>query len=818
MIIIDREDEVGGHHDLRTGMSVLGDSTKLIVATASVNTALMTRCARPIRLADRPWRFILVGCWTMPTYATHTAAAKRQRLAQRRKALGLTQEALAELLAVERSTVARWERGQSEPLPWMRPKLARALKVSADRLETLLAAIGPAAALTAPRQLPHAVADFTGRTTELRALTQILDHVGDDTPGTVVISAIGGMAGVGKTTLALHWAHQAASRFPDGQLYVNLRGFDPSGTAATPGEAIRGFLDALAVPSERIPASLEGQVGLYRSLLAQRQVLLVLDNARDEQQVRPLLPASSGTLVLVTSRNKLAGLAAADGARLLSLDVLSHDEARQLLSARIGQARAAAEPEAVAEITRLCACLPLALAVAAGRAAARPSLPLGTIAAELRDMPNRLDALDISDPACSVQAVFSWSYQQLSPDTAQMFRLLGLLPGPDISVPAAASLAALPLDLAGRHFGELASAHLITEHLPGRYAFHDLLRAYAASQARATGDDRARHEAIARALDHYLHTADAAALLIRPARIPITIPPRRPGVTPETLADYQQALNWFEAEHHVLRSAAFLAEQTGFSVHGWQLPWSMRDYLDMKGHWEEEAALHRTALAAAMRLGDKPAEADIRRMLAYGYARLGNYDQAGPLLAECLALCRHLGDRSREAKAAQTLSWVAEQQDHYADALNHAEHALALFQVTDYLAGQAAALNSIGWYHTQLGSYTRARAACQRALDIYRELGTPEGEAAAWDSLGYVEHHLGRFAAAKGCYQHGLAIVRELGDRVSESEVLIHLGDTHHAAGEAQAQNAWRQALEILDDLHHPKADQVRVKLASTDG
>lgn len=305
--------------------------------------------------------------------ATPTAAARREALAQRRKAVGLTQEALAEILAVERSTVARWERGHSEPLPWMRPKLARALKISADRLEALLAAVGLVGPEAVPRQLPPAVADFTGRAAELRALTQILDQVGDDTPGTVAISAIGGTAGVGKTALALRWAHQAAHRFPDGHLYVNLRGFDLSGTAATPGEAILGFLDAFGVPPERIPANLEGQVGLYRSLLAQRRMLIVLDNAHDEYQVRPLLPASSGTLVLITSRNRLAGLAATDAARLLSLDVLSHDEARQLLSARIGQARTAAEPEAINQIAQLCACLPLALAVAAARAAARPA-------------------------------------------------------------------------------------------------------------------------------------------------------------------------------------------------------------------------------------------------------------------------------------------------------------------------------------------------------------------------------------------------------------------------------------------------------------
>jgi transcriptional regulator with XRE-family HTH domain/tetratricopeptide (TPR) repeat protein len=755
----------------------------------------------------------------MPDGAVTNRAAKRGRLAQRRKAVGLTQEQLAEQLGVERTTVARWEHGQSEPLPWIRPKLARVLRVSADRLEILLAGGDHGGSEPGvPRQLPSAVADFTGRAAELQELTKILDQASDGTPGTVVISAIGGTAGVGKTALALHWAQQAASRFPDGQLYVNLRGFSPSATAATPGEAIRGFLEALAVPPECVPASQEGQAGLYRSLLAQRQMLIVLDNARDEQQVRPLLPASSGVLVLVTSRNQLAGLAAADGARLLSLDVLTHDEACRLLLARIGQARAAAEPVAVSEIARLCACLPLALAVAAARVVARPRLLLATMAAELRDSSNRLEALDISDPISSVRDVFSWSYQQLSPGAARMFRLLGLHPGPDISVPAAASLAAIPPGRAGLHLGELARAHLITEHLAGRYAFHDLLRAYGASQAHAAEDDQARHEAIARAFDHYLHTAYTAALLIRPTRGPITIPPPRPGVTPETLADHQQALGWFEAEHYVLRSAAFLAEETGFNVHAWQLPWSMTDYLDRKGQWEEQAALHHAALAAVMRLGDKSGEAAARRMLAYSCARLANYDEAGTHLTECLALCRDLGDRGGQALVYQTLSWLAEQQDRYAEALGHAEHALALFRATSNPVGQATASNSVGWYHALLGSHTQARASCQEALAIYHELGALSGEAAAWDSLGYVEHHLGRRSAAEACYQHALSIVRELGDRFSESEVLTHLGDTHHAADEVrQARDAWQQALVILDDLHHPKAGQVRAKLAGID-
>ena len=289
-----------------------------------------------------------------------------------------------------------------------------------------------------PRQLPVGVRYFTGRSAELDFLASLLEAPGPGGGGTVVISAIGGMAGAGKTALALQWAHEIAGRFGDGQLHVNLRGFAPAGVPATPGEVVRGFLDALGVPAERIPFTLDAQAALYRSLLADREMLIFLDNARDEQQVRPLLPASPASLVIVTSRNQLAGLAISDGARLLSLDMLPHEEAVQLLTARIGDDRAAAEPGAIGEIAALCARLPLALAVTAARAAARPGFPLARLAAELRDGAGRLDVLDAGDPAVSVRAVFSWSYRLLHPEAARMFRLLGLHPGPDTSARAAA--------------------------------------------------------------------------------------------------------------------------------------------------------------------------------------------------------------------------------------------------------------------------------------------------------------------------------------------------------------------------------------------
>jgi DNA-binding SARP family transcriptional activator len=668
-----------------------------------------------------------------------------------------------------------------------------------------------------PRQLPAAVGGFTGRAAELAALTGLLDQADAQASGTVVISAVGGTAGVGKTALAVHWAHQVAGRFGDGQLYVNLHGFDPSGTPAAPEAAIRGFLDALGVPPERIPPGPEAQAGLYRSLLADKRMLIVADNARDEQQVRPLLPASPASLVLVTSRNQLGGLAAANGAGLISLDVLSHGEAVQLLAARLGAARAVAEPAAAGRIARLCAHLPLALAVAAARAAARPGFALAALADELADAVGRLDALDAGDPGSSVRAVFSWSYQQLSGEAARMFRLLGLHPGPDITVPAAASLAAIAPADARRLLRELARAHLIAEHVPGRYAFHDLLRAYAAEKAHHADSQADREAATGRVLDHYLHTAARAALLLNPAKDPVVLAPPRPGAATGQPADLREALTWFEAEHQVLLAALTLATGSGFDSHAWQLPWAMADFLQARGHWQENAATQRTALAAATRLGDTAAQALSGRLLANACTELGDHDQALGHYAGSLTLYQRLGNRHGQAKVQQRLGHLAERQGRYADALGHAEQALRLCQAIGDQAAEAGALNDVGWCHGLLGDYQQARAICRQALTLSAQAGHRWLEGAAWDSLGYAEHHLGNLAEAAACYQRALSLSRESGDRLGEAAALTHLGDTRHAAGElAQARQAWQQALAILEDLQHPDAGQVRAKLAST--
>jgi tetratricopeptide (TPR) repeat protein len=668
-----------------------------------------------------------------------------------------------------------------------------------------------------PRQLPHAVGNFVGRRAELESLTRLPEQ-NRGVDGAVAISTISGTAGVGKTALAVYWAHQAASRFPHGQLYVNLRGFDLSSTPARPAEAIRGFLDALGVPADRIPRDLDAQAGLYRSMLAGQQVLIVLDNARDEQQVRPLLPASPGCLVIVTSRNQLPGLAASDGARLLSLDVLTDAEARHMLAVRIGEERAVAEPAAVAEIAGLCAYLPLALAIAAARAAARPRFTLTALADELRDVRSRLDALATTDLASNVRAVFSWSGQQLSPAAARMFRLLGAHPGPDISAPAAASLAGVSLRRARQALSELTMANLVAEHAPGRYAFHDLLRAYAAEQVRAAAGDPGHRAAIHRVLDYYLYIAAAANRLLNPARDPIDIASTQPGARPQEFGDPAQARSWFEAEHAVLLAVIALAAEHRFDIHAWQLAWTLTDFFDWQGHWRDWVAAQRTAVAAAQRLGDRAAQARAYRSLGDACSRLGWFDEAHNDLAQALGLFHEVGDHIGEARAHQALSWLLDRQGRPEQALAHDQVALRLYEDTGHRKGQATALNAIGWLQAQLGDHRRALDYCGKALNLHRELGNRLGEAAAWDSLGYARHHIGQHSKAISCFRQALDLFRDLGDRYHQAEILTHIGDTHRAARDLRsAHDTWQQALAILHDLDHPDASQVRDRLRDLD-
>jgi tetratricopeptide (TPR) repeat protein len=395
-----------------------------------------------------------------------------------------------------------------------------------------------------------------------------------------------------------------------------------------------------------------------------------------------------------------------------------------------------------------------------------------------------------------------------------MFRLLGLHPGPDITAPAAASVAGVCLGEARSLLRELTGCHLLTEHSPGRYACHDLLRVYAAEQAQTSDSEPDREAATSRMLDHYLHTAHAAAFSLRPSRETISLAAPRRDVTPEQLGGHQQAVAWFGAERHVLLAAAALAARGGFDVYAWQIPWAIADYLSWHGCWHEQAAIQRSAVAAATRLGDAAGQAESRRLLANSCVSLGEYDQARTHLVACLQLYQQIGDRAGQARTHQSLSMTNERQGHLDTALHHAGQALSLFRAIGHQAGQARSLNNIGYCHVELGNYQQARSCCQQALSLWRKTGYRNDEATTLDSLGYAEHHLGHHAQAASCYTRALAIFRKLGDRYYQANTLTHLGDTHQTAGlPQQAREAWQQALDILDDLHHPDADQVRARL-----
>ncbi|WP_370949573.1 BTAD domain-containing putative transcriptional regulator [Amycolatopsis sp. cg5] len=651
--------------------------------------------------------------------------------------------------------------------------------------------------LPVPRQLPAAPSQFTGRARELRLL--------DD--GTAPITVIGGTGGMGKTWLALHWAHRNLDRFPDGQLYVNLSGFAPSGEPLAPETAVRGFLDALGVPPTSVPADSAAQAGLYRSLVAGKRMLIVLDNARDTDQVTPLLPGTSDCTVLVTSRRQLGGLVTAHGAKPLPLKVLSEPEARELLELRLHTNESAA----LAELLRQCAGLPLALGIIAARAAANPDFPLSALAEELRDETAKMAAFDAGEATVNLRAVFSWSSQHLEAPDARMFRLLSLHPGPDFSAAAAASLAGVRLDEARASLGTLTGAHLLTQPAPGRFALHDLLRAYSAS---LPDDDR--DDAALRLLDHYLHTAQLADQLLFPHRDRLTPPTPSPGMTLERLADDHKAWDWFRAERPALLTLTEQAANTGFGGHAWRIHWNLVTFLQRSGLWHDLAANARTALAAATRTGDSEGQAQCHISIAYSSVRLTEFDDAHAHLGHALEL--RAGDRIAQADIHLQLDWACGQQGRNEEALTHALEALRLYQAEQHESGQALALNDVGWYHANLGTYTEALTYCDEALRLHRKLGNRVGEAATSDSVGYAHHHLGHHEQAVSAYLHAISLYHELGDRYGVATALTHLADTHSAAGEpALARDCVSAALDIFESLRHPRADETRTKLRGLD-
>ncbi|MFB6720801.1 BTAD domain-containing putative transcriptional regulator [Kribbella sp. NPDC056345] len=660
-----------------------------------------------------------------------------------------------------------------------------------------------------PRQLPPVARGFTGRELELRMLDDLAESAKSTT--TVIISAIAGTAGIGKTTTAAYWAHRVADQFPDGQLFVNLRGFDPGAEPLPAVDALRGFLEALGTAPEAIPQEHDAQSAMFRSLLADRKMLVLLDNARDVDQVRPLLPGAPGCLAIVTSRNRLTGLVAEHGARPIQLDLLSVPEAGQLLRERLGAERVTAEPTAAAELVEHCARLPLALAIVAGRLAVDSRLSLAAVAADLADKRRRLDGLETYDQRTTLRAVFLSSYGALTPPAQRMFRLLGLHSGPDISIAAAASLGGITRPDATRLIGELCHASMLVECASGRYTFHDLLRAYSTELSDGEPDSQS---GIPRLLDHYLHSAYSAERILAPTRSPAVPAACQVGVSPEEFTDAGQAQEWFASERFVLIAAVEQAASRGFDLHVMQLADAFVTFLDSAGLWSDWITVAQAGLAAAQRMGIRPAEGLARRRLGHAYSRLHRFAEAETVLEGALDVCRADGDQSGEAKTSLILAHILSEQRKYAEALVHSSHALDLQTKTGNRTSQGRALSSMAWDNAHLGNFEQAIDNAERAIALLGEADDRKGQAANWDTLGYTHRQLGDHERAQACYLRSVNLIRQVGHRYFEASSLTDLGDTQLDAGDRDgARQTWQQALEVLESVGDAAADQAWTNL-----
>jgi DNA-binding SARP family transcriptional activator/predicted negative regulator of RcsB-dependent stress response len=717
----------------------------------------------------------------------------------------------AEALAIYRQARALFANELGvEPGPGLRNLHERILRAD-PRLSPVQVAIpeGATELLPPPAQLPADRCGFTGRKDEL-ARAESLVSAGEDR---AVVALVTGMAGVGKTTFAVHCAHRVAGRFPDGQLYLNLRGFDPFRPAVSAVDALHTVLEALGVPSQDIPQDLDGRMSLYERSLAGRRVLIVLDNVHDADQVRPLLASVPGCLFIVTSRDRLCGLVGREDAGLFALDVPSQADATGYLVRHLGARRVLAARREVKEIIEHCGRLPLAMAIVGARAALNPDLPLEAILADLRDSQGRLDAFSDVDSAADVRAVFSWSYRSLTADAALLFRMLSVPPWTSSNLTAAASLAGLSITQARRAVAELISVHLLSEPTPGRYTYHDLVRAYAVEQAESTHSPEERREALRRGLDHLVCTADVVSTLLNPHRSSLELVALRPGTTIDDVSDHHtSAWTWFTAQHDGLVAAVQGAYHAGFDKHAWQLASSLETFLQRDGDWQDRIRTQQVALAAAERLGDRCLQARAHSSLGNAYTGIGQLALARHHLDRAVEAFQVVGSDVEKSKAHVSLGNLFSSEGRSQDAIRHFREALRLS--TDPVA-RAIAVNNLSNEYSVLGSHQRAITLCLQAITLWTAVGDPHGAAGSWGSLGYTYHQLGHHAEAASCYSRAIRTFRDLGDRYNEATTLVKYGDNRLAVNDTSAaRNAWQRAVDLLTPPQHPSAEQVRVKLA----
>lgn len=689
--------------------------------------------------------------------------------------------------------------------------------------------------------LPYDTPDFAGRTAELERLT------GTES---AVLAAIDGMAGIGKTALAIRAAHLLAGRHPDGQLFVDLQAHTAGQAPVEPGAALEVLLRQLGVPAGRIPAGTSERAALWRAELADRRVVVVLDNAADTDHVRPLLPgAAGGSLMLITSQRRLTGL---DGARALSMDLLSANDSVELFRAVVGQ-RADAEPLAVMDVLQLCGFLPLAVRIAAARLHHRPRWTVGYLAGRLRDERRRLAELSTADRG--VTAAFTLSYQYLEPDQQRLFRLLGLHPGRDIAPHAAAALADLPLEQAETLLEDLLDAHILLQHEPGRYTFHSLLREHARTTVAATETGDARDAALDRLFQHYLHTASMAVDLCYPYgrdRRPRVPAPSTPVMS---FADSTPAEVWLEAERaNVIAAAAYTAEH-GWSHRPGQFATTLRPYLDGTAHRTDALAVHAHALQASRTHGDQAAEGVALVDLGWANWQLGRYEEADDLSRQALEVCRSIGDRFGESRALNTLGTLTtrqgaydrahpylrqalglcreignrvgeahvlgnlaicyQRQGRFEEALDHHREALELHRTVGNRGGEARVLDHLGLVYQLQRSYAKALQHHRQALEIYRSLGNRSDEAASLNGLAEAARGMGDPAQAVRDHAAALTLAAELGNLSEQARALNGLAQSHRELGATEtAREYGRQALDLYVELGLPDAVQARDFLA----
>jgi tetratricopeptide (TPR) repeat protein/transcriptional regulator with XRE-family HTH domain len=735
-------------------------------------------------------------------------------LRQLRGEAKLTQEELAEAAGVSPRSVSDLERGITRTahkdtgvllagalgLPGPARELfvaaARGKAPAAEVLAARQEGVPGAFAAAATRALPRDIAAFTGRQAELSRLMGTLAAAAATGGGVVGVHAVDGMAGIGKTTFAVHAAHRLAGAFPDGQFFLPLHAHTPGRAPVGPGDALASLLLTAGVPAGQIPPGLDARAGRWRDHVAGKKILLLLDDAAGHEQVQPLLPGTAGSLVLITSRRRLTAL---HGTAVISLDTFPPAEAATLLVRLAARPGLRAGDAAVGQITRLCGYLPLAIGMLASQLRHHPAWTAPGLAADLAAASDRLAVMHAEN--LSVAAAFGLSYAELAPGAQQLFRRLGLVPGPSIDAHVAAALDDTSPGTARRQLQELYDQHLLTEPAPSRYVLHDLLREHA--RALAAGDPTESGAATGRLFHYYLHTSLTAGQHIPSSNPNLdSLPPPRPPSCAPTLATPAQSASWLEAERGNLHAAVGYAAANELPRYAMLIPAAMASFLALRGHWDQAVTLHQTAVAAAIRAGDRPGQARALMLLCDMIMTTGDYPATTAAAEQALALFRDLGDRAGQGDALNGLGVVQHWTGHYPAAATCFQQALGLFRDAGSQHGQCDALANLSQLYCLTANYPAARACAERALDLCRDLGERGAQGLALINLGTVQRLTGDYPAAAASQQQALALSCDLGDRYGQALALIELGIVHRLRGDYPAAAAsQRRALELSRDL-----------------